>query len=881
MKNYKFLCGLIISGIIGGLVSTQFITILLQYIGEYDEVFSFNYVVFLGLLTSISLFCISMGTKYLRNYILQFLIFLGIFSGLYLLEDFYLIILIFLSLSFSLWIFIGADIFSSFSKSFIKKNFLSIIGAGIGGGTGGIFISLAYVLRINFSIDEGYFILTAFLLSSMGAILGITISTSIFAWNLGFKNKANLFLENNLTSKKIIPIILTVILLFSITTLKYWETMDLNSNYKYTPLEHNEIFTSHSLLKTSLNIDEKKSIYTKEDLVKFLKNRSYKNPDTLSLLYLLTDEEKLANEFKYLLINEAENKKFLGISGSVKAWQYAVAIRVYYFSLVTQKNPELFNDIERRIILEWFKELNEEAYRVTWPDYIYAFLFKKAPDGFYENQEIGAGFLSVMAEVLEEEYPELAERNRKYLEKLGVGWKGNFRNPDDGITYPHTIWIKNAYMLGKFGGQEEYITSENARNSFEWILAQWPPNGMSPAYNVPLVYAPYDVMILGSSIFNDGRYKWLAEKMLEWETKNNLDWGEIGDYSVGAHLWSDELESLKPDIGSVYIQGTTGIAQNPGPLKPDKIVFRDGWESDSLYTLLNLRYSGWHSYKATNSIISIMYGEPFVVEELPLKNHSWLPKGKADFRDKKIDRTMLNTFQIENTGLERVIYKLIGFGSSWSQDPPRFAEVVLFNSIPIADYSVTEISDWHGWTHKRASFFVKDEDSFLVVFDYAKGKNPKKVGVTWHFKGNAKIMNQSIKLSQGNYSSIVYYPHSEDWYKTKIFENKGFLPAGEIHNTSLDFWMISEDKSEVGFITIFYPERNITKYEVKNIKVFDNQDSLGYPNFMGVEITKNNQTYVIGIQFLKEKINYEGLENDNIVIIYKFNNQELQRQKGS
>lgn len=140
-----------------------------------------------------------------------------------------------------------------------------------------------------------------------------------------------------------------------------------------------------------------------------------------------------------------------------------------------------------------------------------------------------------------------------------------------------------------------------------------------------------------------------------------------------------------------------------------------------------------------------MYGEPFVVEKLELKNHSWIPRGKADQRDKKIDRTELNGFQIETTGLQKIIYKITGIGSSWAQDPPRFAEVLAFNSTPLADYLITRISNWHGRDNTRTSVLVKGNDSFLVVFYQNKGKSSGKVAVTWHLKGDAEINDQSIK----------------------------------------------------------------------------------------------------------------------------------------
>ena len=56
-------------------------------------------------------------------------------------------------------------------------------------------------------------------------------------------------------------------------------------------------------------------------------------------------------------------------------------------------------------------------------DYVYAFTFKKLPDGPYENQEIGVGLLTVLSEVLKDEYPELVQKNTEYIKNFGKGWK--------------------------------------------------------------------------------------------------------------------------------------------------------------------------------------------------------------------------------------------------------------------------------------------------------------------------------------------------------------------------------------------------------------------------------------------------------------------------
>jgi len=831
-KNTVLIVILLFGGGAGGVISAMILTKFLQHIGEYNNTISISSLILLGLLIGISIVCIYLIINYFRKLIeikswkisfgyliLIFLFLVSIFFGLYLLGESNFFAWLFLALSFSLWIYMGFSMSSIFTKKSIK-NFLSILGGCIGGIISGIFVSLVYLLRINFSIDEGYFLLVTFLLSLIGAVIGATISIAANIYQIISKD-SDIFVESIVSNKtKVIPILLVFILLFFVTAYNYWDAMGLNES-KALDTSNEEPFTCYSLAdKGSMsNI----SSYTKKDLISFLKSKPNKTIDIFAVLYLLTEDEKWANKFKELLLDDARNSKFIGVSGSVKAWQYETMIRAYYYLLLTEKYPDLFSNSEKDLILDWFKDINEQTFKAGWVDYIYGFLFKKMPEGPYVNQEIGIGLLSVLSEVLKEKYPDLAKKDIEYINNHGVGWRENFRNPDDGVVYHQHIWIKNAFLMAKYGGQNEYLISNNSRNSFEWILLQWPPNGMSPAYNVLGDNTPFDIMILGANLFNDGRYLWLAERMLNNEIKNI---NRTIDYLVGLSYWNDNLVPVEPTVGSCYIEGTTGIAKRPGPLKPDKIVFRNGWDNNSLYALLNLRFSGWHSYKATNCFVNIMYGEPFIVEKLEVKHHSWLPKGKADHRDKKILREKLNGFQIEKTGLEKIIYEITGFGSPWAQDPPRFAEVVVFNSTPLADYAITKISDWHGWEHQRASVLVKDKDNpFLIVFDYAEGNEPKKVGITWHLKGDAKIGNQSLKLTQDNHSLWIYYPHFSEWIKIKFIKDKYLSPpANGIHTSNILLQMELNNTREIRSIIIFSPERdgkpNITQIELKNPKDF-------------------------------------------------------------
>ena len=69
-----------------------------------------------------------------------------------------------------------------------------------------------------------------------------------------------------------------------------------------------------------------------------------------------------------------------------------------------------------------------------------------------------------------------------------------------------------------------------------------------------------------------------------------------------------DLAGESPHVGSCLLYGDSGLPTQVGPLAPDKIVFRDGWTPGAAYLLLNLRFSGWHRYKATNTITLLSLG---------------------------------------------------------------------------------------------------------------------------------------------------------------------------------------------------------------------------------------------------------------------------------
>ena len=176
-------------------------------------------------------------------------------------------------------------------------------------------------------------------------------------------------------------------------------------------------------------------------------------------------------------------------------------------------------------------------------------------------------------------------------------------------------------------------------------------------------------------------------------------------------------------------------------------MLRDGWAADSTYLLLNLRFSGWHRYKATNDIMLLYQSGPLVVENTQGETFSWLPEGRSLFRDKRIPRENLNGLIIERRGLSAVLQTLTGIGSPWAQDPPYYAEVLRFETGAEYDLSSTVIRDWHGWDHLRTIYLYHDGP--VVVFDQATGPRGEGAALAWHLASEGGLSGERLLLRGG------------------------------------------------------------------------------------------------------------------------------------
>ncbi|MCG8352925.1 MAG: hypothetical protein MI924_34605, partial [Chloroflexales bacterium] len=319
---------------------------------------------------------------------------------------------------------------------------------------------------------------------------------------------------------------------------------------------------------------------------------------------------------------------------------------------------------------------------------------------------------------------------------------------DDAIVY-QPEWITNAFFQSL---ATDEINEDNLRHAFEWLLLQALPDGGALQYNYPYATSFDGIAYLGAHLLDDPRLVWLAGRAVESRAQ-----------SVGFSHVQPGVENAvnrvghSPTIGSCLLYGNSGLPTQFGPLAPDKIVFRDGWSSDSTYLLLNLRFTGWHRYKATNTLSLAYHKGPLIGEQLAGRSFAWLPQGRSFFRDKRIPRENLNGLLVERTGLSAVLSMLTGVGGRWAQDPPFYARVERFETNEQLDISSTLIENWHGWQQRRMVYFYHQGP--IVIVDTAAGPMNHQAAMAWHGATVGELQNQRFQLRAGpNPAELVLLP---------------------------------------------------------------------------------------------------------------------------
>lgn len=455
----------------------------------------------------------------------------------------------------------------------------------------------------------------------------------------------------------------------------------------------------------------------------------------LGMLALGTKDMPWAILFRAQLLDEARRGEYTAPANSIKYGQYLAALRVYFYQHVKAAFPSLFTPSDEEIVRDWFADINRAVYRLGWVDFLYAIAFAQAPQGPYANQMIGAGLISLL-QAHGYAPQDLVVRNGQYLERMASAQQERFRNPDDTYNY-QAIWLQNLAFMASAREQSADLTMQKA---FEWLLVLALPDGTAPAFNHPDAINLGAVSLFAANLTDDARYVWLAGRSLDGTASGIVS-------AIGGLSSPVDALGTSPRIGSCLLYADTGIPGQAGVFSPDKVVMRDGWSDGSTYLLMNLRFAGWHRYKATNTMTLLYQNGVLFDDDTSAGALSGLPAGRSMLRDKRIPRENLNGLVVSRTGMNAVLHVLLGEGVKWAQDPPYYAKVNRFELHNDYDVSETMIEEWRGWTHTRT--VVMYHDGPIIVHDMAKGVANKQAALVWNAAQPLRRTNGSYVLRDG------------------------------------------------------------------------------------------------------------------------------------
>ncbi|GHT64347.1 hypothetical protein FACS1894110_03810 [Spirochaetia bacterium] len=523
----------------------------------------------------------------------------------------------------------------------------------------------------------------------------------------------------------------------------------------------------------------------------------------------------------------------------------------------------------------------------------------------YDNQEIGIGACTVLAELFKHRDPALAENFHKLSDSRLVGWEKKNGNLDDTLFYT-PIFCTVMWFYAHYRGREDLLRLENCRAAFENMLQQQPGNGIFTLYNWTQYGSAAGMMALGSHIFRDGRYKWMACRFIQERlekrnrrqqyacrniTKESLAaecgsgdaneleeviseelshgnrydhvWEGLTDNIFHLwYFWDDSLPSLRPHNYGMALEKTAGQGRwpyDPEPVLPDKVVFREGWGENDLFMIVNL-WGGQnspagetvsHRYPASNEIISLVCGEQFLVQNI-----------NQVTRDVFIHRRELNAFSLKKNG-EWLNAAKEGEGKVGVYPKLKIfnAELRFFNSFPEAEASKSTLYDYHGWTNERTILHRKGR--YIAVFDQCFGPDEAEGGVRWHLQGEAiQRSGDSLTLKLLDSKIRVHYPHKEDWFSAEENPNSRNIAVYQ-HHADIDLDLLSRGR-RMGFVTIFsHGEAMGDTAQTVDVSYGDHP---AYPVAMGIRMGRDLIGSRLG-QF-RDDYDYDGFKTDAEAFIY-------------
>lgn len=341
--------------------------------------------------------------------------------------------------------------------------------------------------------------------------------------------------------------------------------------------------------------------------------------------------------------------------------------------------------------------------------------FFSFPEWGPHNRAIKRGLALMYAAKIFPDHPDASKWNK--LGKLMVEPSLKHWSLEDSELYV-PIWLSDLLLYLDVTGDWEVLDSPIMKYYFHYFTNLLCPLGMIPDFgdatwgaNAELYLA---ILEKGASTYRDPHMKYAADRIFRFALKEK----KLGIYAIFAYLWSDDTVETKVPVSCSQEVLDEVIGK--------KIVFREGWDEDATYMLLNYMDEGdigWyykehlrntlvvtsekmhHGHADENSIITLLKNGAFLLHDGGYREA--LPNGayRADvYHNRVVVRHGRPSGQ-----------RLFEFLHDKGVYQPVRTRRVHFKKFQDVDVSRTEVIDErNGYHWDRVITFLKDLKAFVI-----------------------------------------------------------------------------------------------------------------------------------------------------------------------
>ncbi|MGB9717908.1 MAG: hypothetical protein ACPL4E_05635 [Thermoproteota archaeon] len=341
--------------------------------------------------------------------------------------------------------------------------------------------------------------------------------------------------------------------------------------------------------------------------------------------------------------------------------------------------------------------------------------FFSFPEWGPHNRAIKRGLALAYAAKVFPDHPDASKWSR--LGKLMVEPSLKHWSLEDSELYV-PIWLSDLLLYLDVTGDREVLDSPIMKYYFHYFTYLLCPLGMIPDFgdatwgaNAELYLA---ILEKGASVYRDPYMKYAADRIFRFAVKEK----RLGVYAIFAYLWSDD--SVEAKVPASLSQEVLDEAIGK------KIVFREGWDENAAYMLLNYMDEGdigWyykehlrntlvvtaekmhHGHADENSIVTLIKNGAFLLHDGGYREA--LPNGayRADVYHNRI-------VVRPGTPSRKRLFEFLHDKGVYQ---PVRTRRVHFKTFRDVDVSRTEVMDGkNGYHWDRVVTYLKDLKAFVI-----------------------------------------------------------------------------------------------------------------------------------------------------------------------